>query len=100
MASGKIDRIRRLFSAGRWSISFHVQAYIEQGEFDEDDIEACVSGGVITKSVKDESGAAIDGKKHTITGPDTYGLGFCVVGKLIEDFDGQTVFVITAYKEQ
>ena len=100
MASGKIDRIPKLFAASRWSVWLHVQAHIEQGEFDEDDIEACVAGGVITKSLKDESGASIDGKKHTITGPDTYGLGFCVVGKLVKDFDGQAVFVTTAYKER
>jgi hypothetical protein len=93
-----LEKIRRLIQSRDWIAGCHVQNYLDDGEFDENDIEVSICNGTITRVQRDELGEAIDGKKYIITGLDKYGLALETCGKIIEWTDGHQYFLITAYK--
>ena len=97
--SSPLRRIQQLIRSDQWSFSRHIGDYLAEGRFDIEDVVCCIERGMIIKSEADDLGEAVDGKKHTIAGPDTCGLSFHVVGKIVEGFDGKLFFAVTAYKE-
>jgi hypothetical protein len=95
-----LRKIQSLVRCNRWIPSKEALGYIADGEFDEEDIRACIANGAITCVQNDERGEAVDGHKYVIAGPDKLGLAFEVCGKIIEWLDGQQFFVITAYPDR
>lgn len=78
-----------------------VQGFIEDGDFELEDMERCVlSACAIQKVEVDDLGIAIDGCKYTIIGVDTQGMSFYTCGKLIRDSEAkQLYFFITAHEQ-
>ena|SRR5437660_7339879 len=94
--------IKALVSSRQYQYSKKVQLFIEEGDFEPEDMEHCIlSAGVIEKVELDELGTAVDGCKYTIIGVDTQGVDFYTCGKLIRSPDSQTLyFFITAHEHQ
>lgn len=94
--------IKELISSRQYQYSRKVQDYIEEGEFDFEDMERCIlSAAVIEKVESDELGVAIDGCKYTILGLDTQGMSFYTCGKLIRNAEAQKLyFFITAHGQE
>jgi hypothetical protein len=63
-----------------------------------DSVEHSILNAARITSQPDEKGAAVDGRKHTILGPDRAGLAFETVGKIMEGFEGEEYFIISAYE--
>ena len=97
-ASQKIFWIRKLVSSENAKFSGHLYDKIRDGEFGLEDIECSIANGKILKTMKDEEGGAVDGKKYVIAGRCKGGLGFETVGKIMNSDDGDSYFFITAYR--
>ena len=100
MVDKRLQQIQLLILCRQWTISRHVLADIENGEFDEKDIETSIMSGWIDHSQKDEMQAAVDGRKYIIIGKSYSGLPFETVGKIVEGIQGEEYFVITAFKRK
>ena|ERR1700756_2404738 len=94
--------IKALIASRRYNYSKKVQLFIEEGDFDVEDLEHCVmSAGVIHKVEPDELCTAVDGCKYTILGVDSQGCAFYTCGKLIRDEASDTLyFFISAHEQQ
>ncbi len=94
--------IKELVSCREYQYSKKVQGFIEEGDFDLEDMERCIlSASAIHKVEPDELGTAVDGCKYTIIGLDTQGRSFYTCGKLIRSSESQKLyFFITAHEEE
>lgn len=93
--------IKALVASRQYGYSKKVQGFIEDGDFELEDMERCVlSACAIQKVEVDDLGIAIDGCKYTIIGVDTQGMSFYTCGKLIRDSEAkQLYFFITAHEQ-
>jgi hypothetical protein len=94
--------IKALVCEGRYQYSNKIQSYLEEGDFDLEDLERCVmSARDIQKVEPDELATSIDGCKYTILGLDTNGVSFYTCGKILRvPDDGKLYFFITAHEQQ
>ena len=93
------DRIRALVDQGKYDYSDKVRDSIEEGFFEEEDLECCILTAVrVQKRETDELGQALDGHKYTIIGRDTHGRPFYTCGKILEGVSGQLYYYITAHQ--
>jgi hypothetical protein len=94
--------IKELVSSRRYQYSKKVHDFIQDGEFDIEDMERCIlSATVIEKEEPDELGIAIDGRKYTIVGLNTQGVSFYTCGKLIRNAEAEKLyFFITAHEQE
>jgi len=94
--------IKALISSRQYNYSKKVQLFIEEGDFQPEDMEHCVlNADAIHKVEADELCTAVDGCKYTILGVDTQGVPFYTCGKLIRNGESQTLyFFITAHEQQ
>ena len=94
--------IKALVSEQRYQYSLKVQQFIENGDFDLEDLERCImTADSIQKTEPDELGVSIDGSKYTIIGLDTQNVVFYTCGKIIRiPDDGKVYFFITAHEQQ
>lgn len=90
--------IRKLIRCDDYQLSNHLYNKLADGEFALADIENSILSGRISKIEKDELCCSIDHKKYVIIGKSQNGLPFETVGKLIEGFEGEKYFIITAYR--
>lgn len=98
MSRSTLDRIQRLVLLRRVRLSEHALIALQAGEFDMDSVEYSILNAARITSQADEKSAAVDGKKHTVLGPDRAGLAFETVGKIMEGFEGEEYFIISAYE--
>lgn len=96
-ASNPLLWIQRLVRRHDYELSLKVWNNVSNGNCALKDIEHSITNGFLTKTMKDEKGESIDGKKYVICGPAFCGLGFETSGKLIKDNDSEIYFIITAY---
>jgi len=96
-ASNPLEYIKRLIRSGDCEFSDHTYDDLANGEYSTRDIEASILGGSIRRIEKDEEGQSVGGRKYVITGPNSAGMAFETVGKIIEWADGRKYFLITAY---
>lgn len=93
-----LHQIKRIIAAGRYHPSAKVDALLEHGEFDLEDLEtAILSAARIHKRERDEKRSSVDGYKYTIIGRDRAGLPFYTCGKVRQDHFGNFYFFITAH---
>lgn len=97
---GGFDLIRELVRSGDYDFTEKVRQLIEEGWFDEADIERCIETGDVRKKETDELETAIDGFKYTIYGFDCAGCRFYCVGKVLKGEDGRLFLVITAHERK
>ena len=94
-----LREIQRLVEHGQYRYSRKVEELIEDGYFDEDDLEHCIlSAQRIYKRERDELGNAIHGMKYVILGRDTHGRRLYTVGKMLRAQRGRLYFFITAHQ--
>ncbi len=94
-----LTEIKRLIRRRRYHYSQKIRDLIEDGFFEEEDMEQCIlSATRIHKKERDELGQAVDGMKYVILGKDTYGQPFYTAGKVLSDADGRIYFYITAHQ--
>lgn len=93
--------IKALIAARRYQYSAKVQKFIEEGDFDLEDMERCIlSASAIDRVEVDDMETSIDGCKYTIIGLDTKGISFYTCGKLVRDSEAQELyFFITAHEQ-
>ncbi len=92
--------IKALIAEQRYHYSNKVRGFIEEGDFNQEDLERCIlSATEIEKAEEDELGLAVDGKKYTIIGTDTLGQSFYTCGKIIRNEQEQLYFFITAHEQ-
>jgi hypothetical protein len=94
-----LEEIKQLVAQQRYRYSRKVRDLIENGFFDETDLEHCIlSATKIHKSEHDELRQAVHGMKHVILGRDTHGQLFYTVGKVMSGPQGRFYFYITAHQ--
>jgi len=100
--SRKLAQIKALVATGAYHISGKVQSLLEDGCFEIEDIECCLTTATaIEKWEDDELGVATDGRKYTIIGTDTQGYLFYTCGKILADRSGARLyFFITAHEDE
>jgi hypothetical protein len=94
--------IKALVAEGRYDYSAKIQGFIEDGDFDLEDLERCIlSAREIQKVEVDELDASVDGCKYTVIGIDKHGVSFYTCGKIIRMPDDERLyFFITAHEQQ
>jgi hypothetical protein len=100
--NGRLRIIKGLVSEGKYQYSGKIQAFIEAGDFDLEDLERCISSArEIQKVETDELATSVDGRKYTVLGIDTHGVLFYTCGKIIRmPDDNKLYFFITAHEQQ
>ncbi len=94
-----LGAIQHAVAAGRYRYSQKVRELIEEGWFDEADLEACIRSATrIHKRARDEFRQSPDKLKYVILGRDTYGRPFYTAGKILTGAQGQVYFFITAHQ--
>jgi len=94
-----LEEIKLLVEQGFYHYSKKVREEIEEGFFDERDLESCIlSATKIHKKEKDELGQAVHGMKYVILGRDAHGRPFYTVGKVILGANGKLFFFISAHQ--
>ncbi len=94
-----LKEIKLLVEKGLYHYSEKVRKSIEEGFFDERDLETCIlSATKIHKKEKDELGQAVHGMKYVILGRDTHGRPFYTVGKVVQGAEGKLYFYISAHQ--
>lgn len=95
--SQKELEIRKLVRHDLFQLTSHVYDKIATNYWEFDDVVESLLNGSIQSAKKDELGDAVDGKKYTILGRDSYGESLETVGKIVRGDDGREYLVITAY---
>lgn len=91
--------IKELVMNGNYHYSSKIRSYIEDGWFQEEDLEQCICTATrIHKIGDDEQKTAVDGKKYTILGRDTQKEPFYTCGKIILSRENRLYFFITAHE--
>lgn len=94
-----LKEIKQLIVRKKYDYSQKVRDSIEDGFFEEEDMEQCIlSATRIYKKEKDELGQAVDGMKYVILGKDTHGQLFYSVGKVLSGINGRIYFYISAHE--
>ncbi len=94
-----LEEIRLLVEEGLYHYSKKVRETIEEGFFDERDLESCIlTAARIQKKEKDELGQAVHGMKYVILGRDTHGRPFYTVGKVMQGAEGKLYYYISAHQ--
>lgn len=92
-----LKEIKKIVAEGSYDYSKKIRESIEEGFFDEKDLEHCiVSAANIHKKEKDEFKQAVHGMKYVILGKDTHGQLFYTVGKVMHGPQGRFYYFITA----
>ena len=94
---GGITLIRQLIRSGDYDYTEKVRELMEEGWFDEEDIERCIETGEVCKKQKDEMKNSVGCKKYTILGRDCAGASFYCAGKIVRGEEGKLFLVITAH---
>jgi hypothetical protein len=99
---GRLRIIKGLVSEGNYKYSAKIHAFIENGDFDLEDLERCIlSAHEIQKVEPDELAASVDGRKYTVIGLDTQGVLFYTCVKIIRVPDDERFyFFITAHEQR
>lgn len=93
--------IKELVMSGDYHYSNKIRAQVEEGWYQEDDLEQCICTATrIHKVEDDELKTAADGKKYTILGRDSQGEPFYTCGKIILSKDNRKYFFITAHESR
>lgn len=93
--------IKALVAARRYQYSAKVQNFIEEGDFDLEDMERCIlSASAIQKVEPDELETSVDGCKYVILGFDTAGERFYTCGKIVRNNAQELYFFITAHEQE
>jgi hypothetical protein len=87
-------------SQQRYDWTEKVEAAIENGECQPEDLERCIATGVVTKTSKDRLGNSVGNKVYTILGTDCAGYEFYTAGKIVKDQDDTLYFFITARRSK
>lgn len=95
--AGGVSLIRALVRTAQYDWSHHVNERIEDGQFDQADLEACIASGVVTKTTRDRRQDSVGKKVYTILGRDTRGRPFYTAGKILR-VNGSLYFFITAHE--
>ena len=90
--------ILELVRADCWQFSRKVMDALEAGEFEEEDVRACMLHGWLDKRQKDDQGGSVDGYKYAVHGHDLRGYPFYVCGKIKRDEEGRLFFLIAAHE--
>jgi hypothetical protein len=92
--------VKLLVLEGRYHYSRKIRDFIEDGLFEEVDLESCIRGATsIYKVEADDFGEAVDGCKYTILGRDRFRKPFYTCGKILLSEDAQRLyFFITAHE--
>ena len=99
--NGELIVIKELVMNGDYHYSNKVREYIEEGWYQEDDLERSICSATrIHKVEDDELKAAVDGNKYTILGRDSQGEPFYTCGKIILSKDNRKYFFITAHESR
>ena len=94
-----LDDIKDLIARKEYEISSKVRGLIEEGFYDERDLENCIlAARRIHRRERDELRQAVDGMKYVIIGLDTQGQRFYTAGKIMKDYTGRFFFFITAHQ--
>jgi hypothetical protein len=94
-----LEGIKRLVAQRRYRLSGKVQAFIEDGFFEVEDLVHCVlSATKVDKKERDELGQAVHGMKYVILGRDTTGRPFYTCGKVVSAPGGQLYSFMTAHQ--
>jgi len=92
-----LKEIKKIVAEGSYDYSKKIRESIEEGFFDEKDLEHCiVSAAKVHKKERDELKQAIHGMKYVILGKDTHGQLFYTVGKVMDGPQGRLYYFITA----
>jgi len=97
--AGGLPLIQDLVAEGRFGWSAHVNERLEAGEFDADDLEACVLSGTGQKTERDRLRCSVGNKVYAILGRDTHGRRFYTAGKILRN-DGLLYFFVTAHQAE
>jgi len=93
--------IKELVMNGDYHYSSKIREYVEEGWYQEDDLEQCICTATsIHKVEDDELKASVDGKKYTVLGRDSQGKPFYTCGKIILSKDHRKYFFITAHESR
>jgi hypothetical protein len=92
--------IRELVASGHWIASGKVSRALQNGDFEDADLECAVAAGRVQKREKDELGQAVDSSKYVIFGRARSGRPFYVVGKILRDERGPFFRFITAHEAE
>ncbi|MBI1928758.1 hypothetical protein HYR99_31495 [Candidatus Poribacteria bacterium] len=71
---------------------------MQQGWFDEKDLEESIRTGVVQKTEKDRFKNSVGNKVYVILGRDTHGKAFYTAGKILRSNEGKIYFFITAHE--
>ncbi len=94
-----LEEIKLLVSQEDYDYSSKVRGFIEDGWYEEEDLEHCICHAErIYKKENDELKTAVDGKKYVIVGKDRNGRSFYTVGKILKDDKDKFYFFITAHE--
>ena len=93
--------IKELVMNGDYHYSTKIREYVEEGWYQEDDLEHCICTAThIHKVEDDELKTSVDGKKYTILGRDNQGEPFYTCGKIILSRNNRKYFFITAHESR
>jgi hypothetical protein len=95
--AGGLSLIQELVREDQYDWSHHVNEQIEDGQFDQADLEACIASGSVTKTARDRLRHSVGNKVYIIVGRDTHGRPFYTAGKIVRG-NGYTYFFITAHE--
>jgi len=95
---GGLSLIQDLIQQGRYDWSNKIDQLINEGWFDEEDLEVCILTGVVQKTERDRRKNSVGNKIYVIIGRDTHGNPFYTVGKILKADDGNFYFFITAHE--
>jgi hypothetical protein len=87
-----------LVAANRYDWTQEVQAAIEDGLCEPEDLESCIETGRVTKTNRDRYGESLGNKVYTIVGRDRAGCEFYTAGKILKADDGALYFFVTAHR--
>ena len=95
--AGGLSLIQQLVREDKYDWSSHVNERIDNGQFDQTDLEACIASGSVTKTERDRLRNSVGNTVYVIVGRDTHGRWFYTAGKIVRD-NGSIYFFITAHE--
>ena len=96
--TGGLQLIQNLIRRGHYDWSKKIDQMMNEGWFDETDLEECILTGVVYKTENDPFKNSVGDKIYVIIGQDTHGKPFYTVGKILRSDEGTLYFFITAHE--
>ena len=96
--AGGLVLIKKLVANKDYTYSDKVEEFLRDGFFTFEDIECCILGGYVYKTMKDKHKNSIGNKVYVIKGKDLCGYDFYTQGKIVKDKAGRIYFFITAHR--